>query len=110
HPGILLPSKYAALLRLRFRPGLREQTASWLRCKLGTFVQNRYYSLIDTAAILKKITYRRELPMKDLYEVLRQKENEFKRLGKEIEALRLTAAMLAEQKGEAVAVESAKAV
>jgi len=48
--------------------------------------------------------------MKDLYEVLRQKENEFKRLGKEIEALRLTAAMLAEQKGEAVAVESAKAV
>ena len=44
--------------------------------------------------------------MKDLYEVLRQKENEFKRLGKEIEALRLTAAMLAEQgKAEAAAAE-----
>ena len=47
--------------------------------------------------------------MKDLYEVLRQKENEFKRLGKEIEALRLTAAMLAEQgKAEAAADKSAK--
>jgi hypothetical protein len=44
--------------------------------------------------------------MKDLYEVLRQKENEFKRLGKEIEALRLTAAMLAEQgKAEAAAAD-----
>ena len=48
--------------------------------------------------------------MKDLYEVLRQKENEFKRLGKEIEALRLTAAMLAEQgKGEAAAAAAADA-
>jgi hypothetical protein len=47
--------------------------------------------------------------MKDLYEVLRLKENEFKRLGKEIEALRLTAAMLAEQqKGEQAATEAAK--
>ena len=39
--------------------------------------------------------------MKDLYEVLRQKEQEFKRLGKEIEALRVTAALLAESKPEA---------
>ena len=44
--------------------------------------------------------------MKDLYEVLRQKEQEFKRLGKEIEALRVTAALLAEGKPETVSAES----
>jgi hypothetical protein len=47
--------------------------------------------------------------MKDLYEVLRQKEQEFKRLGKEIEALRVTAALLAEGKPETVSAESNKA-
>lgn len=36
--------------------------------------------------------------MKDLYEVLRQKEQDYKRLGKEIEALRITAALLAEER------------
>lgn len=36
--------------------------------------------------------------MKDLYEVLRQKEQEYKRLAKEIEALRIAASLLAEEK------------
>lgn len=45
--------------------------------------------------------------MKDLYEVLRQKEQEYKRLAKEIEALRITASLLAEQKPENAA-DSAK--
>jgi hypothetical protein len=36
--------------------------------------------------------------MRDLYEVLRQKEQEYKRLSKEIEALRITASLLAEEK------------
>ncbi|HZU22135.1 MAG TPA: hypothetical protein VE998_04825 [Terriglobales bacterium] len=38
--------------------------------------------------------------MRDLYEVLRQKEQEYKRLAKEIEALRITASLLAEEKAE----------
>ena len=46
--------------------------------------------------------------MKDLYDVLRQKEQEFKRLAKEIEALRLTAALLAESKPEAATNENGK--
>lgn len=36
--------------------------------------------------------------MRDLYEVLRQKEQEYKRLAKEIEALRIAASLLAEEK------------
>ena len=48
------------------------------------------------------------MQMRDLYEVLRVKEQEYKRLAKEIEALRITASLLAEEKGEA-ATESAKA-
>ena len=36
--------------------------------------------------------------MKDLYDVLRQKEQEYKRLAREIEALRITASLLAEEK------------
>jgi hypothetical protein len=48
------------------------------------------------------------MQMRDLYEVLRVKEQEYKRLAKEIEALRITASLLAEEKGEAAA-ESAKA-
>ena len=48
------------------------------------------------------------MQMRDLYEVLRAKEQEYKRLAKEIEALRITASLLAEEKGEAAA-ESAKA-
>src|SRR5436305_6535024 len=40
--------------------------------------------------------------MRDLYEVLRQKEQEYKRLAKEIEALRITASLLAEEKAEHV--------
>lgn len=38
--------------------------------------------------------------MRDLYDVLRSKEQEYKRLAKEIEALRITASLLAEEKGE----------
>lgn len=38
--------------------------------------------------------------MRDLYDVLRQKEQEYKRLAKEIEALRITASLLAEEKAE----------
>jgi|GraSoiStandDraft_28_1057319.scaffolds.fasta_scaffold1960234_1 hypothetical protein len=48
------------------------------------------------------------MQMRDLYEVLRVKEQEYKRLAKEIEALRITASLLAEEKGEAAA-ETAKA-
>ena len=49
------------------------------------------------------------MQMRDLYEVLRVKEQEYKRLAKEIEALRITASLLAEEKGEAAA-ESAKQI
>ena len=41
--------------------------------------------------------------MRDLYEVLRAKEQEYKRLAKEIEALRITASLLADEKAEAAA-------
>jgi hypothetical protein len=40
--------------------------------------------------------------MKNVYEVLRQKELELARLEKEVEALRVAAPLLSEDKGEAV--------
>lgn len=42
------------------------------------------------------------LPMKNVYEVLRQKEMELTRLEKEVEALRLVAPLLSEEGKEAI--------
>lgn len=48
-----------------------------------------------------------QVPMKNVYEVLRQKEMELTRLEKEVEALRLVAPLLNEEKENGEAVKSA---
>ena len=48
-----------------------------------------------------------QVPMKNVYEVLRQKEMELTRLEKEVEALRLVAPLLNEEKDNGEAAKSA---
>jgi hypothetical protein len=70
-------------------------------------LDNRGNSAKVPVSLLKPTDFAGAQDMKNVYEVLRQKEMELTRLEKEVEALRLVAPLLSEEKENALDTKSA---